>query len=361
MSSLTLQSLYDSRQVDACREAAVASMASSNEAERDAAALFVIDKLLFDLFEPALAALKPAHARLANDIQACNAIAYAAWFADDIPLCSWAAQRCIALNPAIPNGYLRLGMLELGHEKYRDAFSTLSIGLARCPSSGALRAWHKLAEALARGARNVQFAFDGLQFTFELAMFNGHAMETSAGYVFGHLSEQEELRYVRQFVGSCNCVVEVGAAVGNHTVFFAKALRPKHVHVFDANLRAVEQVRRNAALNELDRNGTQVSVRHAAVGGAPGRIHMLGQDVEVVRLDDAVPDHVDFIKIDVDGMELEVLEGCHQLIARDRPKVMIEVQRGMRERFEAFLRQHDYTIEHEIGRDADTNFFVRPN
>jgi hypothetical protein len=83
--------------------------------------------------------------------------------------------------------------------------------------------------------------------------------------------------------------------------------------------------------------------------------------VAVVRLDDELKEHVDFIKIDVDGMEMEVLEGCRGLIARDRPKVMIEVQSELKARFHAFLGEFDYIIEHEIVRTADTNYFIRPN
>ena len=38
-------------------------------------------------------------------------------------------------------------------------------------------------------------------------------------------------------------------------------------------------------------------------------------------------DPVDFIKIDAEGMELDVLEGASALIARDKPVIWVEVLR----------------------------------
>ncbi len=47
--------------------------------------------------------------------------------------------------------------------------------------------------------------------------------------------------------------------------------------------------------------------------------------VETVCLDDQTLPNVGFIKIDVEGHELEVLEGCEQLIRRDHPVMLVEI------------------------------------
>lgn len=47
--------------------------------------------------------------------------------------------------------------------------------------------------------------------------------------------------------------------------------------------------------------------------------------VETVRLDDQPHQNVGFIKIDVEGHELEVLEGAEQLIRRDHPVLLVEI------------------------------------
>ena len=44
------------------------------------------------------------------------------------------------------------------------------------------------------------------------------------------------------------------------------------------------------------------------------------------RLDDCGIDNVGFIKIDVEGFEQEVLEGARELIRRDRPNLLVEME-----------------------------------
>jgi len=51
-------------------------------------------------------------------------------------------------------------------------------------------------------------------------------------------------------------------------------------------------------------------------------------EIETQTLDKLMgPDKVDFIKIDAEGMELDVLEGAAALIARDKPLIWVEVLR----------------------------------
>jgi len=55
--------------------------------------------------------------------------------------------------------------------------------------------------------------------------------------------------------------------------------------------------------------------------------------VVVKRLDDVLDDadrHVSFIKIDVEGHEIEVLKGAEETIARHKPNLLIECDRGLR-------------------------------
>jgi FkbM family methyltransferase len=355
-----LQALHQNGRIEEARAVATQAMKSGEGDARQAGALYVVHNLHYDLFTVALAALNSLRSQFENDIDYCNAVAYASWVNNDIELCRWASKRCISLNPVVANGYVRLGLAELGRQQYVEALCALSAGLFHCPADPQLRHWYPLARRLAQGTRQVRFVFDAIEFVFALSVFNTQAIEMALHHVHARLYEPEELRHARQFVGTCDSVVEMGALVGNHTIYFAKALRPKRIHVFDANPIAVAQVRENVALNGLNDGVTEIIVRHAAVGGKAGSIQMFDQEVPLVRLDDEVKDKVDFIKIDVDGMELEVLEGCRALISRDRPKIMIEVQRELKPRFLKFLQGQAYRIEHEISRATDSNCFVSP-
>jgi hypothetical protein len=184
-------------------------------------------------------------------------------------------------------------------------------------------------------------------------------MEMGSHHVGAQLYEPEELRHARQFVGNCESVVEVGALVGNHTIYFAKALRPKKLRLLSESARGRAGAGERRAQG-LDRGETEIVVHHAAVGGKAGSIHMFDQNVLLVRLDDEVKDRVDLIKIDLDGMELEVLDGCRALLSRDRPMIMIELQLELKPRSLAFLRGQGYVVEHEIVRASDASFLVSP-
>lgn len=62
-------------------------------------------------------------------------------------------------------------------------------------------------------------------------------------------------------------------------------------------------------------------------------------NVETRRLDDLSLERVGFIKIDVEGHELEVLEGGVELIRRDKPSLIVEVEERHRNGSVAAVRE----------------------
>jgi hypothetical protein len=50
------------------------------------------------------------------------------------------------------------------------------------------------------------------------------------------------------------------------------------------------------------------------------------QDVEVATLDEYAFSNVGFVKIDVEGLELNVLHGAAKLLEKERPNIFIEVE-----------------------------------
>jgi FkbM family methyltransferase len=65
-------------------------------------------------------------------------------------------------------------------------------------------------------------------------------------------------------------------------------------------------------LNKLDNNEGIRSIRQIVV--------------DVRRLDDFTIEKTSFIKIDVEGHEMEVLAGAAQLLSRDRPALLVEIE-----------------------------------
>jgi len=288
----------------------------------------------------------------------CRCATFVASVRDDRDLWGRAAERCIRHEPANGFGYHSLGMLRLRQGRFADARTVLSKGIEMCPQEAApLKRWLAIAEHLLRGNSPVHVHFDGLDFTFRVCTFNGHALDQSGKWLAGTLPEGDELRFARRFVQQCQVIAEVGSNVGNHTVFFLKALRPKRIFAFDGDAAVIEEWKRNLALNGVYDEAI-VLVRHVLLGPSAGQTSFLGGVVDIVTLTDAVGGGADFVKIDVDGMEMEVLEGARGLLQRYRPKVMIEVAKPFEARFREFLAEVKYQVVHQFKRDEDSNYFI---
>ena len=126
--------------------------------------------------------------------------------------------------------------------------------------------------------------------------------------------------------------VDVGAHVGLWSMWLAKAFGTLH---------AFEPYDRLAALFRLNVPDDNVTLHPVALGAGPGTCaiapdaHSSGDtfvrpgegDVPIHTLDSYGLNDVDFIKIDVEGLELAVAQGARETLLRCRPLVCVE-QKG---------------------------------
>jgi FkbM family methyltransferase len=151
--------------------------------------------------------------------------------------------------------------------------------------------------------------------------------------------EAELLEALHAELAPGDVVLDVGANLGNHTVYFAK-IAGCRVAAFEAHPVAFGFLQDNVRINGLE---DRVDAYHLAVSDAEGRVSIVaemdnnlgatrfGMDadgtVRAVKLDDMdLKRPVRLMKIDVEGMECEVLRGARELIARDRPLIVCEAQ-----------------------------------
>jgi len=141
-------------------------------------------------------------------------------------------------------------------------------------------------------------------------------------------------------------VIEAGANIGTHTVAMARRVGPGGaVHAFEPQRLVFQTLCANVALNSL----TNVHCHWAAVGRTRGSIRVpsldpgtannfgglaleenlqQGDQVPVITLDDyCALASLRLSKIDVEGMERQVLEGAQKLIARFKPLIYLENDR----------------------------------
>lgn len=122
--------------------------------------------------------------------------------------------------------------------------------------------------------------------------------------------------------------VDVGANVGNHSLWLA-CVCGLEVVAFEPGGREYLQLLANVELN-----GAAVSPQNVALGEAPGRARSLGKgrwevgagEAEVRTLDSYGLRDVALIKIDVEGMEPQVIVGATRTITEQRPLIYAEAQ-----------------------------------
>lgn len=161
--------------------------------------------------------------------------------------------------------------------------------------------------------------------------------------LYGEFSELESTLF-DQIVRPGFHVVEVGANIGAHTVQLARRVGPQGRIVAFEPQRVIHQILcANIALNAQ----FNVYTHHAGVGAAAGTLQVpavnyagagnfggislnqtgAGESVPIVRLDDMEFPMLHFLKIDVEGMEHDVLDGARQTLEQHRPVLYVENDR----------------------------------
>lgn len=130
-------------------------------------------------------------------------------------------------------------------------------------------------------------------------------------------------------------IIDVGAHIGNHTVYFAGVMN-REVISFEPDESNRAQLKGNVAFNDL---ASRVKILPAAAGSASGfcrteamregnsgmtRVIPGEGTTPIVAIDDLALFGISVIKIDTEGFELEVLRGARETIIRERPLLYIE-------------------------------------
>lgn len=152
-------------------------------------------------------------------------------------------------------------------------------------------------------------------------------------------TEPYELTMLKDIISRCksnDIIVDVGSNIGNHTLFFAA--NNLFVYAFEANSALFNIMQDSIKLNKFD---NLTKCYNVAVSDSVSKAKFVkfdetnlgGQSLEISDDGDipTIPlDDVDFhgkvavIKIDVEGMECNVLNGVKKLIAKDRPLLYVE-------------------------------------
>lgn len=191
----------------------------------------------------------------------------------------------------------------------------------------------------------------------------------------GRFYEEEELALIKSHLKPNATFVDIGANVGNHSLYVAAFLKPFKVIPFEPNPLAYKLLLANVVMNrfqdvfdlqhiglglsDTNEHGFAMSAQERNLGGA--RLLAGGGDIETVTGDDALAGEApDFIKIDVEGMEMQVLAGLDATIARAKPMMLIEVDLAHEAAFQTWRGAQNYEVVEEFQRyQANKNYLLR--
>ncbi len=180
-------------------------------------------------------------------------------------------------------------------------------------------------------------ALQGLRFQFDLRQ------DTQA---WRGLYEQPLQKWLSQYVKPGDICLDIGGAEGYFALLMAKLSGPLGaVHSFEpsGNIKHIQQ---NFALNP-DVPLANLMVYEAFVGAeedVPTKTVSIDSLVEAGKIAT-----VDVVKIDVDGSEVDVLNGMARTLKRFHPCLFIETHsRELQEQVSEIAKQHGYTMRLEM-------------
>lgn len=162
------------------------------------------------------------------------------------------------------------------------------------------------------------------------------------GVLYYRLPERGSMRFVMDYLRPGDGLLDVGANIGIYSLL-ASTIPDVRVLAFEPAPLAYHRACENLALNEIE---DSVVILPYAVGSASGsafltidhdvRNRVVGdkmagsvKEVVMVALDrlscPPMPARVDVVKVDVEGGELEVISGAHDLIRCHEPALILEV------------------------------------
>ena len=149
--------------------------------------------------------------------------------------------------------------------------------------------------------------------------------------------DQNSLPGILKLIRPGDTVVDVGAFIGDHTIAYARAVQEHgNVYAFEPNPAAFECLEHNMQLfNSVicinKALGSEEGSATLNLDNNVGASHLTAQQgpIKIGTLDiELAGKPVQFIKIDVEGFELQTLKGATNTITKFKPIMYIEVNEG---------------------------------
>jgi len=219
--------------------------------------------------------------------------------------------------------------------------------------------------------------------------FRLHSFRHKGYWYHGRNRERDSMALFKKLIAPGDTVVEVGGHIGYVSLLFLQLAGEGHVFVFEPGDNNLPYIRRNLEGRGIeliekaagDHTGTARFFIESLTGqnnsfvenfdglrlnrqyAGVGKVDVRTVEVEMVRLDEWAQQrdlHVDFVKIDVEGYEWNVLQGMLGIVRDMRPRLMVEVQRDRKEILDC-LTQEGYLLFSSLLLVAERPEHLRSN
>lgn len=177
--------------------------------------------------------------------------------------------------------------------------------------------------------------------TIQTGPFSGLEMEIDLRgqtQLYLGLWEREVQPWVKVLSSGIQTAVDIGTAQGEYLIYFLKRTGAARVFSFEPDASVWPALQRNLALNGLERD-TRIVASAKCVGNR--------DDEGTVRLDSFAHAIVGpcLIKMDVDGGEVDVLEGARQCLRMPAMRWLVETHSpDLERRCQTVFAEHGYDV-----------------
>lgn len=211
-----------------------------------------------------------------------------------------------------------------------------------------LAEWNRVA----RKSESIIYTYDN---AIKLKLYTNNALSR---VIFDGSFEEEELTYYKRYIKKGYTILDIGANIGLHALYSAYLTGTSgFVHCFEPVESTYKRLEENLALNNFtniksynlaisDKSGTSTIVTTHAGYDAWNSMAMEFKDqistkveqIKTMTLDDFIMTFlkgkkVDFIKIDTEGWELNILLGGCEFLKTNSPVIMIEYAEDILKQF----------------------------
>lgn len=178
--------------------------------------------------------------------------------------------------------------------------------------------------------------------------------------------EEDILRELQRYIKKNAVILDIGANIGNHSVYWAVRSNAKRIYSFEPIKDTFKILKKNVEINELSEKIKifNIGLSDKKINGSVslyvqnniGGIHVKQNEngtLLLEKLDNIkiAEDVVDFVKIDVEGHEFQVLQGAEETLKKYKPTIFVEIFPDNKQKVHEFLINLGYRLEKSFTSD----------